>query len=224
MALGEGEADEDTDGRGSKPGIVPAMGAAAGGGRDNHAVNAEVAQEGRWAVLIGAGMVGAGCALALMPDGWRVTVLEPGNEQAASHGNGAWLSPASVAPMSMPERWTNVPGHVLDRDGPLVIRWRALPQSERGDSAPLRSRGLFHVFRQRLDAARNGSPLDGLAHRRTSYPSSAMSRRPLYKSAMPRTNKCRPMKSAGAGIKWVSTRCLTWACCAMRARASVSAW
>lgn len=90
----------------------------------------DVSQRGH-AVVIGAGIVGVCCALELLQDGWRVTLLEPGEpggEQAASYGNGAWLSPASVVPMSMPGLWKKVPGYLLDRDGPLVIRWRALPR------------------------------------------------------------------------------------------------
>ena len=53
---------------------------------------------------------------------------EPGGPQAASYGNGAWLSPASVVPMSMPGLWRKVPGFLLDRDGPLTIRWTMLPR------------------------------------------------------------------------------------------------
>lgn len=83
------------------------------------------------AVVIGAGIVGVCCALALQRTGWRVSLLEPGEpggEQAASYGNGGWLSPSSVVPMSMPGLWKKVPGYLLDRNGPLVIRWSALPR------------------------------------------------------------------------------------------------
>ena len=80
--------------------------------------------------VIGAGIVGACCALELMRDGHAVTLIDPddpGGEQAASYGNGAWISPASVVPMSMPGLWKKIPGYLLDRDGPLTLRWRALP-------------------------------------------------------------------------------------------------
>jgi D-amino-acid dehydrogenase len=80
--------------------------------------------------VIGAGIVGAMAALALLRDGHQVTLIEPGEpggEQAASFGNGAWLSPASVVPMSTPGLWRKVPGYLSDADGPLVIRWPALP-------------------------------------------------------------------------------------------------
>jgi D-amino-acid dehydrogenase len=82
-------------------------------------------------VVIGAGVVGACCALALLGDGHQVTLVEPdlpGGPQAASYGNGAWLSTASVVPMSLPGLWKNVPRYLLDPDGPLVIRPWALPR------------------------------------------------------------------------------------------------
>lgn len=82
-------------------------------------------------VVVGAGMVGAATARELLADGHRVTILDPGppgGPQAASYGNGAWISPASVVPMSMPGSWRKVPGYLLDRDGPLTIRWSKLPK------------------------------------------------------------------------------------------------
>ncbi|WP_188575201.1 NAD(P)/FAD-dependent oxidoreductase [Azorhizobium oxalatiphilum] len=82
-------------------------------------------------VVIGAGIVGAATAIELLRDGHRVTILEPdapGGPQAASFGNGAWLSPASVVPMSMPGLWKKVPGYLFDPLGPLTIRWSALPR------------------------------------------------------------------------------------------------
>lgn len=81
--------------------------------------------------IIGCGIVGACSAIALLKTGYRVTLLEPGapgGEQAASYGNGAWLSPASIVPMSMPGLWRKVPGYLLDSEGPLVIRLRHLPR------------------------------------------------------------------------------------------------
>ena len=80
--------------------------------------------------VIGAGIVGACTALALLDEGCRVTLLDPGppgGEQAASYGNGAFISPASVVPMSMPGLWRKVPGFLLDPTGPLTIRWRNMP-------------------------------------------------------------------------------------------------
>lgn len=81
--------------------------------------------------VLGGGIVGACVAAALIEEGHRVTLVEPGpvgGEQAASFGNGAWISPASVVPMSMPGTWRKVPGYLLDPTGPLTIRWRCLPR------------------------------------------------------------------------------------------------
>lgn len=85
----------------------------------------------RHVAVIGGGIVGVSTALALLDQGQRVTLLEPGvpgGTQAASHGNAAWLSPASIIPMSSPGLWRKVPGYLLDPLGPLTIRWRHLPR------------------------------------------------------------------------------------------------
>ncbi|MGH7066686.1 MAG: NAD(P)/FAD-dependent oxidoreductase [Acetobacteraceae bacterium] len=82
-------------------------------------------------VVIGAGIVGAAAAFELLADGHRVSILDPGppgGEQAASYGNGCWLSPSSVVPMSMPGLWRKVPGFLADPLGPLAIRWSYLPR------------------------------------------------------------------------------------------------
>ncbi|MBV9783660.1 MAG: FAD-dependent oxidoreductase [Acidisphaera sp.] len=82
-------------------------------------------------VVIGAGIAGAVSAVELLRDGHRVTILEPGEpggEQAASYGNGGWLSPSSVVPMAMPGLWRKVPGWLADPLGPLAIRWSYLPR------------------------------------------------------------------------------------------------
>ncbi len=82
-------------------------------------------------VVIGAGIVGAACALELLRDGHQVTIVEPGEpggEQAASYGNGTLLNPSSVIPMSAPGIWKKVPSYLADPLGPLAIRWSYLPR------------------------------------------------------------------------------------------------
>lgn len=82
-------------------------------------------------VVIGAGIAGAATSLELLRDGHRVTILdpgEPGGEQAASYGNGAWLGTASVVPVSMPGLWRKVPDLLRDPLGPLSIRASYLPK------------------------------------------------------------------------------------------------
>jgi D-amino-acid dehydrogenase len=83
------------------------------------------------AVVIGAGIVGAATALEALSAGFRVTVVEPGDpggEQAASYGNGCWLSPMSVIPPSVPGLWRKVPRFLTDPLGPLAIRWSYFPR------------------------------------------------------------------------------------------------
>jgi D-amino-acid dehydrogenase len=83
-------------------------------------------------VVIGAGIVGAVTAVELLRDGHAVTIVEPGapgGEQAASYGNGCWLSPSSVLPVSWPGLWKKVPGWLADPLGPLAVRWSYLPKA-----------------------------------------------------------------------------------------------
>lgn len=82
-------------------------------------------------LVIGAGIVGAVTSHRLAQAGYRVTLCDrdpPGGEGAASFGNGGWISPASIIPMSGPGLWKKVPGYLLDRDGPLTIDWSSLPR------------------------------------------------------------------------------------------------
>ncbi|HEV7263713.1 MAG TPA: FAD-binding oxidoreductase [Falsiroseomonas sp.] len=81
--------------------------------------------------VIGAGIVGAATALEALSAGFRVTIVEPGDpggEQAASYGNGCWLSPMSVIPPSTPGLWKKVPRFLMDPLGPLAIRWSYFPR------------------------------------------------------------------------------------------------
>lgn len=82
-------------------------------------------------LVIGSGIVGACCALELIRAGHAVTLIdvgEPAGRQSASYGHGCWISPASVVPMSMPGLWKQIPGYLLNPNGPLVIRWRHFPR------------------------------------------------------------------------------------------------
>lgn len=77
------------------------------------------------AAVIGGGILGACLALELQDAGHAVTIIEPappGGAQAASYGNAAWLSPASVIPPAMPGLWRKLPGFLRDPLGPVAIR------------------------------------------------------------------------------------------------------
>ncbi len=85
----------------------------------------------RHVAIIGAGIVGACSALEALRGGHRVTIIDPadpGGEQAASYGNGCWLSPMSVIPPAVPGLWTKIPKFLADPLGPLAIRWSYLPR------------------------------------------------------------------------------------------------
>ncbi|MCW8086067.1 NAD(P)/FAD-dependent oxidoreductase [Sabulicella glaciei] len=80
--------------------------------------------------VIGGGIMGACLALEAQAAGFDVTLIEPGTpggEQAASYGNGCWLSPASVIPASVPGLWRKLPKFLRDPLGPLAIRPGRLP-------------------------------------------------------------------------------------------------
>lgn len=86
----------------------------------------------RHVVIIGAGAVGAISALEALRQGFRVTLLEPGEpggEQAASYGNAGWLSSHSVIPPALPGTWAKIPGYLFDPLGPLSIRWSYFPKA-----------------------------------------------------------------------------------------------
>jgi D-amino-acid dehydrogenase len=77
--------------------------------------------------ILGAGIVGTCTALALQREGFRVALLdrdEPGS--GCSAGNAGMIQTGSVAPLAAPGLFGRLPGMLLDRDGPLVVRWSHL--------------------------------------------------------------------------------------------------
>ncbi|MEK9671299.1 MAG: FAD-dependent oxidoreductase [Rhodospirillaceae bacterium] len=79
--------------------------------------------------VIGAGVVGVNCALALVKEGFRVTIVDrlaPG--EFCSHGNAGILSVWSFVPIFGPDVLKSVPKWLIDPTGPLTIRWTRLPQ------------------------------------------------------------------------------------------------
>ncbi|MBL4720880.1 MAG: FAD-dependent oxidoreductase [Alphaproteobacteria bacterium] len=79
--------------------------------------------------VIGAGIVGASCALFLQRDGHEVVLIdpeEPGTK--TSYGNACSISAASIMPTATPGITRKIPGMLMDPAGPLNIRWRYLPR------------------------------------------------------------------------------------------------
>ena len=78
----------------------------------------------REAIVIGAGIVGICTALALQDKGFEVRIIDrDGPAEGTSHGNAGVISPWSCVPQSLPGVWKNVPKWLLDREGPLAVRW-----------------------------------------------------------------------------------------------------
>ena len=78
--------------------------------------------------IIGAGIVGVSCGLALQAAGCRVRIfdpLEPG--MATSFGNAGLISNKTILPNAMPGIWREIPGWLRDPCGPLRLRWTHLP-------------------------------------------------------------------------------------------------
>ena len=120
--------------------------------------------------IVGAGIIGASCALTLARQGHQVFLLEPetpGGPHGASHGNGGWISPASIIPMATPGLWKKIPGYLLDPMGPLTLRPTSLPhllpwlwQFLRAGSTVQRVRNTttaLHQLKQRLSHQRTGN-------------------------------------------------------------------
>ncbi len=79
------------------------------------------------AAVIGGGVVGACCALALQRSGFATTLIERGEPgRGASFGNAGQLGTYAVLPEAMPSAIRNLPRWLLDRGSPLAARPRAL--------------------------------------------------------------------------------------------------
>ncbi|WP_134725375.1 NAD(P)/FAD-dependent oxidoreductase [Paracoccus luteus] len=75
--------------------------------------------------VIGAGLVGSACALALAADGHRVTIYDPDPPGAGtSSGNAGGIVTGAVVPTATPQVLRALPAYVLDRNGPAVLRLR----------------------------------------------------------------------------------------------------
>lgn len=80
-------------------------------------------------IVIGGGLVGLSSALQLQRRGVEVTLLDPGDiEAAASYGNAGQIVVGAVVPVAGPGTLAKVPRWLADPLGPLAIRWRYLPR------------------------------------------------------------------------------------------------
>lgn len=81
-------------------------------------------------VVIGAGIIGSCCALRLTREGHKVTLIDrelPGS--GCSYGNAGGISSGSIIPMALPGIWKKVPSWLIDKEGPLSVKWGYLPKA-----------------------------------------------------------------------------------------------
>ncbi|MEN9995723.1 MAG: D-amino acid dehydrogenase small subunit [Pseudomonadota bacterium] len=109
----------------------------------------------RQVTVLGAGMVGVSCALALQAKGWQVTLVDkrgPGEETSA--GNAGVLSRSSLLPFNRPGLWQTLPRMLLKPGPSLQVRPSALAHWR------FMWRFLWHARRQSFAATTVA--LDGL--------------------------------------------------------------
>ena len=121
--------------------------------------------EKRPVVVIGGGFVGICTAAWLQRAGLPVRVIaRQSARDAASLGNAGCINGSSIVPVAMPGVLWQVPGWLLQPDGPLVLRWRYLPRmapwlarfvaSSRPERVAGQARALRALLGPALDAYR----------------------------------------------------------------------
>lgn len=121
--------------------------------------------DSRPVVVIGGGLVGICTAAWLQRAGLPVRVIDRQSARdAASLGNAGCINGSSVVPVAMPGVLWQVPGWLLQPDGPLVLRWRYLPRmvpwlarfiaSSRPERVAAQARALRALLGPALDAYR----------------------------------------------------------------------
>lgn len=91
-----------------------------------------LSDRGHSVAIIGAGAVGVCCANYLRDAGFDVVMIdpiEPGDPQQCSYGNAGGLSPGSCIPNAMPGILRELPGLLLDPEGPVSLRLLDLPHA-----------------------------------------------------------------------------------------------
>ncbi len=78
--------------------------------------------------VVGGGIVGVCCALALQREGIATTLIERGEiGGAATFGNCALMARSEIVPLSKPGVFKKLPGWLLNPEGPLAVRPSHLP-------------------------------------------------------------------------------------------------
>ena len=80
-------------------------------------------------IVIGAGIIGTAIAHDLVQRGREVVLLDRGAPgQGASFGNMASIAVTEFMPASRPAIWRQIPGWMLDPEGPVRVRWGYMPR------------------------------------------------------------------------------------------------
>jgi D-amino-acid dehydrogenase len=80
-------------------------------------------------VVVGGGMVGLACAIALKDRGLDVVLCDPGEARArTSYGNAGVVSRGSILPMSSPALWGKLPAYLRNADRGLRLHYSHLPR------------------------------------------------------------------------------------------------
>ena len=87
------------------------------------------ASENPEVTVVGAGIVGICCALALVEKGFRVGVIDrAGPAEGASYGNAGVITPWGCVPQSVPVIWRKIPKWLIDPEGPVSLRLGYVPK------------------------------------------------------------------------------------------------
>lgn len=80
-------------------------------------------------VVVGAGIIGTTIAYELQKRGRRVVLLDKGEVgRGASYGNMASIAVTEFMPASRPSIWKQIPGWMLDPEGPVRVRPAYMPK------------------------------------------------------------------------------------------------
>lgn len=78
--------------------------------------------------VIGGGIIGVNCALALRSRGVDVTIVDPAAAKGASKGNAGCFAFSEITPVAMPGLLAKVPAMLRNPHGPLAVRWSYMPR------------------------------------------------------------------------------------------------
>ncbi len=100
-------------------------------------------------VVLGAGIIGAATAHALLDEGHEVEIVDgEGPAAGTSQGNAGWIEHLDVMPLASPKVWRYLPRWLSDPEGPLAIAPAHMP-----NMAPWLWRFLLASRPSRLDAS-----------------------------------------------------------------------